>query len=145
MKRGFTLVEMLLVIAILAIVSFVAVGLVSNSVPRNQLQAQTDALLGMTRRAQERTVNGLEGGVWGVHVEAGQATLFLGESFVARDAAFDETRILPVAVSVSGSTDAVFVRRTGMPQQEASFILTDQATSLTRTITIHASGSIFSF
>lgn len=142
MKRGFTLVEMLIVIAILAIVSFVAVGFVSNSVPRNQLQTETDALLGMLRRAQERTVNGYEGGPWGVHVEAGSATLFLGNTFATRDAAYDETRTLPSAIGASGSTDVVFEIRSGIPTASATFTLTDHDTSLTRTIIIHAWGTI---
>lgn len=142
MTRGFTLAEMLIVVAILAIVSFVAVGFVSNSVPRNQLQTEADALLGMVRRAQERTVNGYASGVWGVHVQAGTATLFLGEAFTTRDVAYDEARTFPVALTPSGSADVVFEIRSGAPTAPAAFTLTDQATSLFRTITIHASGSI---
>ena len=143
MMRGFTLIEMMIVVAILAIIGFVAVGFVSDSVPRNQLQAETDALVGMARRAQSRTIAGQEGDVWGVRVETTRAILFLGDDFAARDAAFDEVRLFPNGVRATGTGEVAFRIRTGTPLASATFILANVDASRSRTVAVNVQGQIY--
>ena len=75
---------------------------------------------------------------WGVRYGSNTITLFLGSSYAARNSAFDETYTINPTVTVSGFTEIVFAKATGMPS--AAPTVTVSAGTTSKTITINAHG-----
>jgi prepilin-type N-terminal cleavage/methylation domain-containing protein len=141
-QKGFTLVELLLVLAIFVIL-FAIVGTISlNTLPSTQLTTQTDRVESMLRKAQSRTVSRHADTVWGVHLTSSDATLFAGVSYAARDVSYDETLTFPSGVTVSGLTDILFAYRTGATSNTGTITLTHAATGTTKTLTVNTSGAV---
>jgi prepilin-type N-terminal cleavage/methylation domain-containing protein len=141
-QKGFTLVELLLVLAIFTIL-FAIVGTISlNSLPSTQLNTQVDQLESMLRKAQARSVSRHADSLWGVHLTSANATLFAGSSYAGRDAAYDEGMVFPSGIIGSGLTDVIFQYRTGATSTTGTITLTHSATGGTRSLTINSTGSV---
>jgi len=142
MARGFTLVELLIVLAVFGIL-FLIVGTISlNSLPKSQLLVSADQAEQTLRRAQALSVDRRADSVWGVHLTAGDMTLFAGETYVGRDVSYDEVTAFPAGISVSGLTDVLFAIRTGKTQNTGAITLTSDATGETEVLVINSAGSV---
>ncbi|MBI4599166.1 type II secretion system protein [Candidatus Uhrbacteria bacterium] len=142
--RGFTLVELLIVIALTGLLLGGAVVFAFSALPVLQLAAERQAVEDVLRRAQERTVNGDQGGVWGVHLESDRATLFQGTSYVERDLDVDEVRVFPSSVRASGLSDVVFQIRTGETAQTGTITLTVPDAGRSVSLEVNANGLVSS-
>lgn len=73
-KRGFTIIELLVVIGIISVISVVA--FVSLRGRRNVVELNTTGqqVVTLLREAQSRSVSGLNGATWGVHLENSTTT-----------------------------------------------------------------------
>jgi prepilin-type N-terminal cleavage/methylation domain-containing protein len=141
-QRGFTLVEMLIVLAI-ALLLFAVIGsIASNTYPKHSLRAQTDVVIQTLREAQAFTLARKYDSVWGVHLTSSGLTLFAGASYAARNATYDQTHSFPSGITVSGLTDVVFDALRGTTSQTGTITLTSNATSESNAITINANGVI---
>ncbi|MFH1632230.1 MAG: prepilin-type N-terminal cleavage/methylation domain-containing protein [bacterium] len=141
-NRGFTLVEVLVVVAILALIVFIATGLGANTLTKNQIGIETDQMISLLRRAQARSVSGYQDDVWGVHLTSTDYTLFKSNDYATRDTSFDEVYNLPSSLSASGLTDVVFEIRTGETTDTGTITLTLSASGETSTLTINSNGRI---
>lgn len=140
-KNGFTLIELLLVIAIISIISllssvFYSRYLLENSVGNTALQ-----IAGSLRKAQIYSMMGKQGSGWGVNYSANTITLFKGNSFISRDPTFDETFSVNSNISITGLTDLIFSRVTGLPTPTTSTITISAGTN-NKTITINSYGIV---
>lgn len=138
-KPGFTLLEIILTLAVIGIVAAMAMPLVVGIQNRNELDVATHALTSALYRAQMLSI-AMEGdSSWGVKLASGTVTVFRGDSYATRSTAHDEGSPISAAVVPSGLSEVVFSKRTGDPQQSGTFTLT--SVSVTRSVTLNAKGT----
>lgn len=113
--RGFTLIEVLLTVAITIAIAAVALPSPARFVFSQQADVVADELAGSLRKAQAYGMSGRAGSSWGVALRDGRIVLFRGTSYDARDAAYDEAYTLPLRIDVSGFDEVVFDDPSGHP------------------------------
>ncbi|MFA4846171.1 MAG: type II secretion system protein [Patescibacteria group bacterium] len=140
--RGFTLIELTIVLAIMLMLSAIVGSLSSNTLPKSQLHSESSALVQSLRRAQALSIAGKHDTLWGVHLTGTTMTLFAGATYATRDTQHDQVRTFPSGITVSGLTDVVFQALTGETSNTGTITLTADATSETETITVNARGLV---
>jgi prepilin-type N-terminal cleavage/methylation domain-containing protein len=142
-ERGFTLLEMLLSVGLIAALAGMSLPIFASFNNRNDLDIETQSVAGMLRRAETyaRTMNGDSS--WGVKVQSGSAVLFKGATYATRDTTADETDAIPATVAVGGTaTEVVFAKFTAAPNTSGTITLTHTAINDVRTITLNAKGMV---
>ena len=140
--KGFTLLEVLLVIALFGILLASMGSLASNSLPKNQLTLETDVVVSTLRRAQTRSISGYQDGLWGVYFTSWSMILFKGERYDLRDPVFDETHVFESSIRMSGLSEIVFEARQGQTQQVGTVMITQVSSGETKTLTINRNGRV---
>lgn len=139
-KRGFTLLELLLSVAIISLLAGLSLPVYRTLLSKNDLDIAAVTIAQSARRAQvlSQAVDGDTS--WGVKVQTGSIVIFKGASYAARDINFDETFDVPTSIGVSGTGEYVFAKMTGLPQSTGTVTLTSE--SDTRTVSINAKGMV---
>ena len=144
MATGFTLIEVLLSVAIIALITGMSLPILASFNDRNDLDLTTQSIVSQLRRAQTyaRGING--NSQWGVYTQDGSSTLFKGSSYLdlARDTSYDEPTTISPAITVTGLSEFLFDKLDGAPNTTGSLTLTNTNTNETRTITINAKGMV---
>lgn len=147
MQRGFTLIEGLLSIAIIAILGVLATSYGAASLSRNELRESALQTVDQLRRAQYQTMSGYLDSQWGVHFSATGFVFFKGSSYNAADPdnePFDfAANVRFTSIGLNGSAvDVVFNRVRGDTAQYGSLVLTDSTANETKTVTVSEVGLI---
>lgn len=139
--RGFTLVELLLSVGIIALLAGLSAPVYVSFQTRNDLEVTSQSIVEMLRRAQTyaRGVNG--DSQWGVAIQSSTAILFKGATYATRDATYDETQTISPSTAVSGLSEIVFSKLDATPSTTGTITLTAN-TNDTRTITINGKGMV---
>ncbi|MEE8131916.1 MAG: type II secretion system protein [Candidatus Paceibacterota bacterium] len=139
--KGFTLIEILLSMALISIIAGMGVPVYQSFQNRNSLDLAVEGFAQSLRRAQAlaRAVDGDTS--WGAYIAPGAITLFQGLSFASRDVGFDELFDISSSISITGLQEVVFLKFSGKPQSIGATILTSPNNE-TRTITINTEGAI---
>ena len=114
-KRAFTLIELLLVIAIILLVSVPTAAFSTSFIHQISVRDSSEALIGMLREAQILSMLGKEDSVWGVKKQEENLILFRGNDFSSRDYSFDQTVKINNNVNVVGFDEVSFSRYEGLP------------------------------
>ncbi len=141
-NSGFTLIEIVVVLAITAILFLIAGSLAVNTFPKNTVQVEAGAVLDLLRKAQSRSVSGYQDSVCGVHFTVNEITLFAGTTYTSRNQLFDEIHTLSSGITVSGLADVIFQFGAGETANIGDVVLTSNATGETITIQISERGRI---
>jgi prepilin-type N-terminal cleavage/methylation domain-containing protein len=141
-QKGFTLIEMLIVLAIAFLLFAVIGSIASNTYPKHSLRSQTYVVIQTLRQAQAMTIARKHDSVWGAHLTSNDLTLFVGASYATRNVVYDQTHTFPSGITLSGLSDVVFEAIRGTTTQTGTITLTSTATSESNTITINANGVI---
>lgn len=142
-RCGFSSMELLLVVAILAMLGGLSMPLYLSFQAKNDLDLATDVVAQTLRRAQtfSRAMSGDD--PWGVYVEDGSATLFKGASYASRDGSYDEVSYLADSVIVAGGpVEVAFGKLSGELAAPVVITLTSRSVSNTSIITINQKGMI---
>lgn len=139
--KGFTLLEVLLSLALISLIIGMGAPLYQSFQVRNDLHVSVVTLANALRRAETLARGGDGDTSWGVHIESGAITVFRGASFSVRDAAYDETFTVPTSISPSGMLEFVFSRFTGFPSASGTTTLTSSIGE-TRTVTVNTKGMV---
>ena len=121
MRRGFTLIEVAVFIALVTAIAGVTVPLLRNFLIRSDLYTTAEQTKQKLRQAQILSQSGNRGN-WGVYPRTG--TLYQGTSFLERDLNLDEISPISPNIHVSGIEDVNFSAMYGKPSETGSISLT---------------------
>ena len=138
--KGFSIAEMIIVIAILALMIVVSISVYSNFQSHNNLEIATYSVVEAIRHAKSNTeqVNG--DSRWGVNISSGDVTVFKGDSYSTRDTSSDQKLSLPNGITVSGLSEVVFEKVTGVALTVGTTTLSRDGVN--KDIYINAKGTI---
>lgn len=140
-QKGFTLLEVLLSLAVIGFISGISIPVYQSFQVRNDLDIAAVTYAQTLRRAQILS-QAVDGDIaWGVYIISGSITLFRGNSYIGHDSSFDEVFEMPNSITPSGITEIVFTKFTGLPQTTGTVTLTSNANE-TKVITINARGMV---
>lgn len=132
MQRGFTLIEIILVTALTAMLVLAAVPFFQSFSASHQIDANTQDVINVLRRAQSAAMEGKGDGKYGVHFTTGPGASFIffkGDSYAARDASYDDAYTLPqsisLAVNLGGPADIIFSKLNGIPDVSGTVALSN--------------------
>lgn len=111
-ENGFTLIEVLLVLALLIALSGVGLFYSVDSFRRTQFRAERDMVVSVLGQARAQSMANVDERPHGVHIDTSAYVLFSGSTYNAAD---PNNRSYPAnaTVSHSGMTDVVFEQVSG--------------------------------
>ncbi len=140
-SQGFTLIEVLLVVAIITLITVVSAPLVLSFQNANELDVSTNTLAQYLYQAQSYSLNRAHDCNWGVTINGQDLTLFCGDNYANRDANRDITYQMPLGITVQNNTEINYVKLTGVPQSTGSFTLATVG-NRTATVTVNKKGMV---
>jgi len=123
LSRGFTMIEILLVIALISVVSGLGLRLPYLFAPEQMHEADMFAVVTAMYRAQTLAAAGRDDNDWGVRVSADDVTVFRGESYDERDETVDELLTLESDIVLTGAEEVLFRKGSGTPAEAATVSL----------------------
>jgi len=141
MKNGFTLIEVLLSIALITVLAGVAVPTYFTLFAKNDLDVAKNQVAQSLGRAAFLSLSSDGDTTWGVKILTGSVIIFKGANYAGRDVDYDEIYSISSSIIISGLTEFVFNKLTGLPQTTGSITLTS-VNGDTRTITINSKGTV---
>lgn len=121
-SAGFTLLEMLLVLALFATLAGIAVPLYRSQWLNNDLRSAETVIVSSLHRASVLAQSGAEDDRWGVAIVPGSVTVFRGDTYAEHPDSHEVTSVSEVLVA-SGDTEVVFQKNTGFPSQAATLTI----------------------
>jgi prepilin-type N-terminal cleavage/methylation domain-containing protein len=119
---GLTLVEILLVVAIIGLLSTFTIPLYREYQIRNDLNVVTEQITQGLARARLLSESSQNDTGWGFYVPAG--VLYKGSSYAKRDPKFDELYAMPSTIKTAGLFEVSYSKIKGVPSATGSIILT---------------------
>jgi prepilin-type N-terminal cleavage/methylation domain-containing protein len=139
--RGFSLLEMLLSVAIIGMLAGVSLPLYNSFLARNDLDIAAQQVAETLRRAQIYARGMKNDSAWSVERPSSTTVvLFRGINYGGRDTAYDEPVSLN-GITASGLSEVQFAKLTGLPNTTGSITLTTNVGE-TKTVTINAQGMV---
>jgi len=138
---GFTLLEVLLSVAIITILTGISLPVYESFVRRNDLDLTAQGITAMLRRADTYARAVKNDSAWSVEIQPTTVTLFQGTNFAARTVAFDETLSVPASMTPGGIGEVQFAKFSATPNVAGNITLTS-TTNDVRTITINTKGMV---
>lgn len=147
---GFTMIELMIVIAVFAVVLMISGAFAGISVGENHLNTAVVDVVSMLRRAQWQTMNGSSDEVWGVHFESDSYTLFMGDSYVPGGAGnlvteFESTIFISSITITGGGDDVIFSRPMGETSTDGTIIIESGEIGESTTVSVNAAGMVDDF
>lgn len=129
LQRGFTLIEVMLTMALFSVVALFASPFYGNFIFSEEVPVVSDELRGSFAKAQLSSMTGKNDSPFGVAVHDGKIILFQGDSFLSRDQNQDEVFVIHPRVSVSGVSEVVFAPITGRPDSQPTITISGNGKS----------------
>lgn len=140
-SNGFTLIELMLVIGLIAILSGLSVSVFSASQTKNDLNIAVSTFVNSARNAQIKARLSIQDDSWGVKKEQSQIIVFKGNNFNTRDQSYDQITNISPNINYSGFNEFSFSKVTGLPLAAGSITLSN-APGQTLTVNISSNGVI---
>ncbi len=145
-QAGFSLLEILLVIAILAIIAmFVFTSMISYA-RFEQLRASTTELETLINETRQRTLSAESTGRYGLYFATSSVVFFEGDGYTGNNPTNATTTFVGLTLSTNfpGTTtkQIIFTRLTGTPSATGTITLTQSVTNSTTSLTIVPSGLV---
>lgn len=147
-SKGFTLVEIVVSIAITILISLIVISTFASFNNQQVLKKETDAALSVLEKARSLTLSSKDSTQYGVRFQSNSFIFFNGASFSSSSPSNEITvldnkvRIADINLSSNG-VDVVFDRLKGSTSQNGTITFLETAdSSKTKTITIYQTGLI---
>lgn len=137
MDDGITLVELLLVIAIILLLGAISSPFLTRFIVQNQYLTTSDKVISTIRKSQAYAMNNKGSSVWGVCISGTAIRLYQGS---CNAPSFSEDFDIPAAVSISGLSDTTFSPGRGEPNQ--TLTITISASVGTTTLSLNRGGGM---
>ncbi len=146
-RKGFTLIEILIVIAILAVLVTIIVSTFSLFNKNEAIKKDTETVVEVLQQARSQTLSSKNGSQYGVHFGTSKITLFTGATYSAgastnSDTTLASTDTIVTVTLTGGGNDIVFTRLTGETAQNGTVVVSSPTSSRTKTVTIYKTGVI---
>ncbi len=139
--RGFTLIEILLVITLVALIFAFSSALGFDSFRRNYLKTEQDTLVSILQKARSQAINNINNKKHGFYFNGTDYVIFEGDSFVSPQPQDLVIQKNPSITITPGSlTEVVFDQLTGNANPVGDIVLSDGISSIT--ISINQEGRI---
>jgi len=139
-KRAFTLIEILIVIALFSAIILIGVPFSQSTLAASELEAATEVTVKSLKLTQTQSQAVKEDATWGVRIVGHNIVQFKGDSYDLRDEAYDGLTQFSDKTLFLGLTEVVFSKIDGLPDQTGNIVIENSGKS--RTITIYANGAI---
>ncbi len=139
--KGFTTLEILLVVALIAIVAAATVSVYFTAKRKSDLDVTTNVVVQYIRRSQIYSQSGKEDSTWGVYLSQNDITLYMGDDYLARDQNYDDLYNFPASLTRSGLTNIVFSKLDGIPSSTGTITFSDNANNIS-VISINSKGLV---
>jgi|GEM_PF-1236738 len=147
-SRGFTLVEIIVSLAVLSIVSGIILSSLSANTNREALNKNVDAVASVFVEARSLTISSKNASRYGVHLGNTGPTVFTGTAYNSENSS-NRPLSLNSRVSITniflagGGGDVVFDKFTGNTSHNGTFRITVVGNSSQyKTITVHKTGLV---
>jgi len=138
-KKGFSFVELLLVIAIISIIAVSSAPFMSRFLTQNQLEVSTDKVVSTIRKTQSYAMANKENAVWGFCMSGSSIRLYKDScSSSSYNEDFDLTK-----VTISGPVDVYFAGaagKRGEPSESATITISNSTG--VNTVSINSAGGL---
>lgn len=140
-KNAFTLVEILLIMALIALIAAFSVPLFNTFQTGSDIKVAADIVAQSLKRAESLAESGENDSNWGVHIATGTITVFNGNTYATRDTTFDDLFTISTDITATGLTDIVYTKFTGEPQSTGNIVLTADSGEVW-TINLNSKGTV---
>lgn len=124
-KIGFTLLELILVVALLAITSAIVAPIYFSAKSADDLDNSANALASSLRKAQLLSMAVEGDSSWGIKLIDEDIIIFRGVDYLSRDSSWDEIFKVNKNIKNSGLDEIVFLKFSGRPNLSGDIILSD--------------------
>lgn len=154
--KGFTLLEALVVIAMMGAIALMTAPFLASSPARKDLELMAAEAVDALREAQSSAMSGRNNARYGVHFEAAKLVIFQGATYAPADPN-NLARTFPGTVTITavtlspggactvstggGNCDVHFATHRGTPTESGTVTFTDSAGNV-KTVTVNVQGMI---
>ncbi|MDP3784875.1 MAG: type II secretion system protein [bacterium] len=144
MKRGFTLLEILMVLGVVFVLAAIVTSALSNFKKSSLLTDAKTRALAELNLARSQTLASESNFVYGVHFESSKIVRFKGEAYSSSDP-LNQVFDLPAgaainSISLGGPVDVTFERLTGRASASGTVVFKLPSEERYATVTIYFSG-----
>lgn len=146
--RAFTLIELLIVMAVMVILAVATIPIYGNLQVSSQLNDASSEIIQFLRTAQQESMARYNNAAHGVKFQADRYILYQGSTYALRDSDYDRETILDSSMELSrslsgtGQSDEVnFSKGLGAPDMIGTITLTHDVQG-TRTISVNSYGKV---
>ncbi len=145
-RKGFTVIEVIIVIAMMGILVLIAAPFLSNSLTRSDFEIASSEAVDALREARSSAMNGKGGGRFGVHFETSQFVFFTGATYSAVDLenvvhTYGSDVTMSNITITGGGSDVHFATHKGEPTENGAIEFTIPGGE-TKTVTVNAVGLV---
>jgi len=141
MNRGLTLVEILIVVAILSLIGGFGIIVSANFYRNQSILADQSDLISLLRKARNSALNNLNESGHGVYIGADEYVVFQGDTYATRNTVFDEEYSHSGGLQFSGLQEITFQQLEGNANASGTIAVSNGVQ--TTTVSINSEGRIY--